>query len=147
MNLDGVGTIGLPLGAHDAEAIIQAARQAPFGMGEHTVVDTTVRDTWELDATRVRSIDHQLVRVALHNLIAQVSFLNDVKWKTFLGTAVEDACTALGVNHEASEPRCELHKLLLYQTGSQCNQTGDDFRKVRLSFHWVYSPGRPDVND
>lgn len=29
------------------------------------------------------------------------------------------ACGALGVNYVASAPRCELYKLLLYETGSQ----------------------------
>ncbi len=32
---------------------------------------------------------------------------------------VLDVCQALGVNHEASQPRCNLHKLLLYEKGSQ----------------------------
>lgn len=32
---------------------------------------------------------------------------------------VKSACKALGVNYAASAPRCELYKLLLYETGSQ----------------------------
>lgn len=32
---------------------------------------------------------------------------------------VRDVCAALGVNHKASKPRYELHKLLLYEAGSQ----------------------------
>lgn len=48
-----LGTVGLPLSARDAAAIKAEAQQAPFGKGEHTVVDKTVRDTWQLDASEV----------------------------------------------------------------------------------------------
>ena len=45
--------IGLPLGAREAQAIISICEQAPFGKGERTVVDTEVRDTWQLDGSHV----------------------------------------------------------------------------------------------
>lgn len=32
---------------------------------------------------------------------------------------VKSVCDTLGVNYEASNPRFELYKLLLYETGSQ----------------------------
>ena len=32
---------------------------------------------------------------------------------------VKEVCGTLGVNFAASQPRCELYKLLLYETGSQ----------------------------
>lgn len=32
---------------------------------------------------------------------------------------VREVCAALGVNFDASKPRCDLYKLLLYETGSQ----------------------------
>ena len=56
LHIDKLGTIGLPLGIRDAKAIISIAEQAPFGMGERTVVDTEVRDTWQLDGSQVRSV-------------------------------------------------------------------------------------------
>lgn len=44
----------------DAEAIKSRANQAPFGMGERTVVDKSVRDTWELDASQVaKTLNHK----------------------------------------------------------------------------------------
>uniref|UniRef100_A0A0W0FCU5 Prolyl 4-hydroxylase alpha subunit Fe(2+) 2OG dioxygenase domain-containing protein n=1 Tax=Moniliophthora roreri TaxID=221103 RepID=A0A0W0FCU5_MONRR len=67
-------------------------------MGERTVVDKEVRDTWEMDASKV-------------------SFENPA-WKAFVIRVVHDVCRALGVNFNASQPRCELYKLLLYETGS-----------------------------
>lgn len=53
LKIQGLGTIGIPLSTHDAEAIKSKAQQAPFGMGEKTVIDTNVRDTWEIDANVV----------------------------------------------------------------------------------------------
>ncbi len=53
LQLAGLGPIGLPLNAREAEVIKSRAKQAPFGMGERTVVDTSVRDTWEMDASSV----------------------------------------------------------------------------------------------
>jgi hypothetical protein len=38
-----IGDVGLPLTALDAQAITQASHQAPFGLGEDIVVDTSVR--------------------------------------------------------------------------------------------------------
>ena len=49
LKIQGLGTIGIPLSTHDAEAIKSKAQQAPFSMGEKTVIDTNVRDTWEID--------------------------------------------------------------------------------------------------
>ncbi|KAF4412855.1 hypothetical protein CFRS1_v002535 [Colletotrichum fructicola] len=46
--------IPLPLAPRDAEVIKAACRQAPFGRGDETVVDTAVRKTWELDHTRFK---------------------------------------------------------------------------------------------
>lgn len=53
-----IGGVGLPLSKRDAEAVKSGCRQAPFGKGERTVVDTTVRDTWEMDANQVWTFDH-----------------------------------------------------------------------------------------
>ena len=43
LNIDGLGPISLPLCQHTAKQIIEVARQAPFGLGEKTVVDENVR--------------------------------------------------------------------------------------------------------
>ncbi|GJE87369.1 2OG-Fe(II) oxygenase [Phanerochaete sordida] len=98
LRLADLGTIGLPVNAREAEAIKSRAVQAPFGMGERTVVDKTVRDTWEMDSK-------------------QVTF-GSPRWDEFLQRAVQDVCKALNVNYKTNRPRCELHKLLLYETGS-----------------------------
>jgi hypothetical protein len=92
--------VGLPLGKHEAVRLISHCEQAPFGMGERTVVDKEVRDTWEMDASKVE-------------------FLNE-DWDEWIQEdVVKEVCAALGVNVEASKPRAELYKLLVYETGSQ----------------------------
>jgi hypothetical protein len=99
LNLDGTGNVGLPLSYREAKVITEHCVQAPFGQGERTIVDKDVRDTWEMDSQKVR----------FHNPV----------WSTFMGKVVQDVCKTLGVNLQASQPRCELYKLLLYEKGSQ----------------------------
>ncbi|KAA1473723.1 hypothetical protein DENSPDRAFT_780596, partial [Dentipellis sp. KUC8613] len=98
LGIPDVGVIGLPLTSREAEVVKSKATQAPFGKGERTVVDTKVRDTWEIDG---RSI----------------TFSNPL-WDQFISRIVGEVCETLGVNVQASLPRAELYKLLLYETGS-----------------------------
>ncbi|KAK7696246.1 hypothetical protein QCA50_000899 [Cerrena zonata] len=93
-----IGLVGLPLSQRDAAAIKSVAEQAPFGKGERTIVDKTVRDTWEIDAKLIE--------------------FENPTWKGFMAETVISACKVLGVNYQASQPRSELYKLLLYETGS-----------------------------
>lgn len=53
LSLSGMGLVGLPLSVRDAEAIKTNCIQAPFGKGDKTLVDKTVRDTWEMDGSLV----------------------------------------------------------------------------------------------
>lgn len=49
----GLGAIALPLEKRQAAALKKLARQAPFGKGTQTLVDTNVRRVWEIDAEQV----------------------------------------------------------------------------------------------
>jgi hypothetical protein len=42
LHIDGLGQVSLPLTQRDAEAIAEIGKQAPFGRGRETVVDTSV---------------------------------------------------------------------------------------------------------
>lgn len=44
-----VGNITLPLAVSQAQEMIETAHRAPFGRGNQTIVDTSVRKTWELN--------------------------------------------------------------------------------------------------
>jgi hypothetical protein len=97
-----------------AQAIISRAAQAPFGKGTETLVDKTVRDTWEIDP-------------------ASVSILNP-KWGEYMDhVASQTVWASLGVAPFTTKPRCELHKLLVYQTGSQYvkQSSGSDLSLIR----------------
>lgn len=53
LQLADLGIVGLPLSVREAEKMRSRCAQAPFGKGERTLVDKTVRDTWEMDALKV----------------------------------------------------------------------------------------------
>lgn len=54
LRLDELGIVGLPLSEDAAQRLISKCKPAPFGKGERTIVDRNVRDTWEMDASKVR---------------------------------------------------------------------------------------------
>ncbi|KII94746.1 hypothetical protein PLICRDRAFT_96854, partial [Plicaturopsis crispa FD-325 SS-3] len=98
LRVEGLGDVGLPLSTRDAQAIIVHSKHAPFGKGERTVVDTTIRDTWEIDASQVH--------------------IDNPAWNTWMESVVREVCGTLGVDCKSSKPRFEPYKLLLYETGS-----------------------------
>ncbi|KAF9646265.1 hypothetical protein BDM02DRAFT_3271099 [Thelephora ganbajun] len=98
LHIEGVGMIGLPLSEREAKLIEAAAIQAPFGRGTETVVDTTVRDTFEINPDRF-------------------SFKNPA-WAEFLQQVMKTVAEGLGFPPTRPLPRAELYKLLLYKTGS-----------------------------
>lgn len=48
MSVADVGRIRLPLTPQTAERLVAAAEPAPFGRGEETLYDPTVRDAWQI---------------------------------------------------------------------------------------------------
>ncbi|KAJ7508332.1 hypothetical protein B0H11DRAFT_2217634 [Mycena galericulata] len=114
LSVEGMGTIGLPLSSRDAEALRSHAKQAPFGHGDKSVVDTSVRDTWEVPADAVK-------------------FTNPA-WNKFIAdTVVKEVVQALGVSYSpAIAPRCELYKLLLYETGSHFSAHQDTEKQAGM---------------
>ena len=97
--IQGIGVIGFPLSDSYAKLIKSAAIQAPFGKGTKTVVDTTVRDTFEINPDKF-------------------SFKNP-DWPGFLQEVIKQVAGGLGLPTHLPLPRAELYKLLLYKTGSQ----------------------------
>ncbi len=55
--VDGVGPIALPLLPLQAEQLKAVAEQAPYGRGTATLIDTAVRNTWQIDAAREARLD------------------------------------------------------------------------------------------
>lgn len=87
--------ISLPLGKHDATALRRLSRQAPYGKGTQTLVDTDVRRVWEIDAEQVT--------------------LGNPQWPDVLATVVASVQSALGL--EEQKLSAHLYKLLLYEPG------------------------------
>ena len=54
IEVEGIGQIALPLLPAQAAQLIAAAERAPYGRGADTLVDTSVRRTWQISADRVR---------------------------------------------------------------------------------------------
>lgn len=86
--------IPLPLVPRDAEILKAACRRAPFGRGDETVVDESVRKTWELDHTQFQ--------------------LANPAWPGFLNSLIPGVTVPLGMK----DVRIEPYKLLLYEEGS-----------------------------
>jgi predicted 2-oxoglutarate/Fe(II)-dependent dioxygenase YbiX len=95
LTVDGVGQIALPLLPVQAEQLIALAERAPYGRGAATIVDTSVRRTWQIGPDRVR--------------------LDGRHWQATLDRAVALAAEGLGVDEAVS---AELYKLLIYDKGS-----------------------------
>ncbi|KAF1962105.1 hypothetical protein CC80DRAFT_487643 [Byssothecium circinans] len=95
LDLYGYGTVGLPLSTRDAKGIASICRQAPFGKGDETLIDESVRKTWELDAKDFEC--------------------RNPSWTTYLNTLVAQTAEDLGVQVQT---RAERYKLLLYEEGA-----------------------------
>lgn len=95
IEVDGFGPIALPMLPEQSERLIDVAERAPFGRGPQTLVDTTVRRTWQLGADRVRIVGKQ--------------------WDAMLDDVVAAAAAGLGAG---SGVTAELYKLLIYDEGS-----------------------------
>lgn len=96
LEVAGVGPIALPLGKREAAAIKKRARQAPYGKGTQTLVDTGVRRVWEVDADQI--------------------VLANPQWGDILKQAVVATQSELGLENQKLE--AHLYKLLLYEPGS-----------------------------
>ncbi len=96
LEVAGLGPIGLPLTAQQAEELKKLCEQAPYGKGEETLVDTSVRRVWQLKPERFS--------------------LTNPEWKRFLQQTVHKVQQELGLERQKLESH--LHDLLLYEPGS-----------------------------
>lgn len=95
IEVEGICPIALPLLPAQAAQLIAAAERAPYGRGADTLVDTSVRRTWQIGVDRVR--------------------IKGRHWPAMLGGIVERAAVGLGAG---TGIEAELYKLLVYDEGS-----------------------------
>jgi hypothetical protein len=110
IEVTGVGPLHFPITARLANKIRGVARPSPFGLREQTLHDPTVRNTWEIAASRVK-------------IAAR-------KWKPALAKCLRTIQTNLGFPDEA-QLEAVFDKLLLYEEGQffkphQDSEKGDE---------------------
>ena len=93
--VDGAGPLSFPVPEAQVRALIAVAERAPYGKGADTLVDTSVRDCWQIDSTRVR--------------------LSGKAWPDTLAKILDAAAAGLGCPGDRLDSH--LYKLLIYETG------------------------------
>jgi hypothetical protein len=96
MTVKGVGSLSFPIPEFQIEAMIKEASLAPYGRGEKTILDTSVRKTWQI------SPDH-----------LQIS---GKSWEKHFDSILDEVTTGLGARDVVVT--AELYKLLIYDEGS-----------------------------
>jgi predicted 2-oxoglutarate/Fe(II)-dependent dioxygenase YbiX len=96
LKVKGVGNIALPLLEQQAKSLIKLSQQAPFGHGEETIVDTNVRNSWQIAAEDFE--------------------LTNPQWEESLKEAIDQIGKQLGLDDCKIE--FEQYKLLVYEEGS-----------------------------
>ena len=95
VDIEGAGTLSFPVPDAQIAAIVRRADRAPYGKGEATIVDTSVRKVWQISAGHVK-IAGKSWNANFENILSKV--------KTGLGC--DDAIVT-----------AELYKLLVYDRG------------------------------
>ncbi len=96
LEVPGIGMVSLPLQKTQAQQLIECCRQAPYGKGTQTLVDTDVRRAWELDPEQFH--------------------LTNPKWDDLVTSLTDDIKQQLGL--EKHQLVAQLYKLLLYEQDS-----------------------------
>jgi hypothetical protein len=95
LDVKGMGAIGCPVSEVDARRLIAQATQAPYGRGEDTIVDTSVRRVWQIEPSRFT--------------------LRNAEWGTHLEAITAAVKQDFGIHQKVSP---HLYKLLVYENGS-----------------------------
>ena len=95
LQVDGVGTIAFPVQEAQVGSLVGAAERAPYGRGPETVLDTSVRDCWQIGAEKVL-LRSPVWQETLQSILARVSE---------------------GLGYPADRLEARLYKLLVYERG------------------------------
>ncbi len=93
--VNGMEGIGFPISPSQIKEMMQVAHRASFGKGQETVLDTTVRSAWEIDANNIE--------------------LRNKDWSVFIDNILEEIAPALGLQDQSVS--AHLYKLLIYEKG------------------------------
>jgi len=92
----GGSILGLPLCEAQAKKLIEISSRAPFGRGEETIIDTSVRCTWQLNPSQFS--------------------INNPNWEKSLDALSSKLRAELGCS-DRMNIAFELYKMLLYEPG------------------------------
>lgn len=95
VEVEGVGVLSFPVPAVQIAALIEQAVRAPFGRGEETILDTSVRKVWQLPPEKVR--------------------IGGKSWVASFEAIMTKVAVGLGCERAAVS--AELYKLLIYDEG------------------------------
>ena len=111
IEVEGVGRLGLPVKPRTVRALLEVAQASPFGLGERTVHDPSVRCSLEIPGRRVK-------------IAAR-------RWKPALAKHLEAIRAALGLP-EGQRLEAVLDKLVLYEEGQFFKAHQDSERDDRM---------------
>jgi hypothetical protein len=92
VNIEGAATLSFPIPEAQVAAIVRHAERAPYGRGEKTIVDTSVRRVWQIAASKVQ--------------------VSGKSWATNFEAILSRVAAGLGC--EGVTVAAELYKLLVY---------------------------------
>ena len=95
VEVEGARALSFPITEEQARSLAAVAEAAPYGRGEQTLVDSSVRACRQIDAARVR--------------------ITGGAWRDTLAQVVAQAATGLGCPPEHTS--AQLYKLLVYEPG------------------------------
>ena len=92
VEVEGAGTLSLPVPHSQIAMLIRQAERAPYGRGNETIVDMAVRNVWQISSAKVR--------------------VGGKSWAANFETILSKVSTGLGCEEMAVS--AELYKLLVY---------------------------------
>ena len=95
LEVRGVGTISFPVPAAQVRELLRIADRAPYGRGAETVLDRSVRDSWQIDAASFT--------------------LGGRGWESTFGDILDRVSAGLGCPRDRLEAK--PYKLLIYEPG------------------------------
>ena len=124
------GDVSIPIASEQAEELIKVCKQAPFGLNFETLVDTNVRDSYELQPDQIK-IKHK-------------------SWNKSLDKLVERVAKELGC---VGKVKASLYKMLLYKQGGHFKKHRDTekekgmFGTLIIQLPSIYTGGELMVYD
>lgn len=110
MHVSSVGQVAFPVLDAQIRQLIDAAERAPYGRGTETIVDTSVRDCWQISADDVE--------------------LGGARWPETVASIIDAAADGLGI--PPTRIGVQLYKLLVYEKGGFFKEHRDTEKAKRM---------------